>query len=469
MSKKATVLKFIFFDLISSILSWSTFFYFRKKLEGKNFEINDKNFLIGTIFIIFVWIIIYSVSGRYKNVFRASRLQTFYSTFFETLIGCILIFFILIIDDIKQQNNNYYYYYYSICTLFSIHFLLTFLLRYYLSSSIIKKIKTGQIGFKTIIIGSSEKAFEIYSHITNSPISTGNKIIGYIKTEFDTIDLLQEKLKKIDKSKDLTEIINHYKIEEVIIAVEKKHSEQINKILYELDYNNIIAKIIPNKSDIFSEKIKMESIFSPELIEILPSSMKIWEKILKRLIDFFGSLVLLILLSPFFIIISFLVKLSSKGPILYKQKRMGKNRKAFDIIKFRSMRTDSEKEGIPMLTQENDSRVTSWGKIMRKYRIDELPQFYNVLVGEMSFVGPRPEREHFIKKIIPLAPHYKLVFKFKPGITSWGMVKYGYADNVNKMIERLKYDIIYIKNLSIFNDIKVIAFTIIIILQGRGK
>ena len=133
------------------------------------------------------------------------------------------------------------------------------------------------------------------------------------------------------------------------------------------------------------------------------------------------------------------------------------------------MYTNSEKEGVPMLTKENDSRVTSWGKIMRKYRIDELPQFYNVLIGEMSFVGPRPERKYFVEKIIPLAPHYKLIFKFKPGITSWGMVKYGYADNVDKMIERLKYDIIYIKNLSIFNDIKVIAYTIIIILQGRGK
>ena len=133
------------------------------------------------------------------------------------------------------------------------------------------------------------------------------------------------------------------------------------------------------------------------------------------------------------------------------------------------MYIDSEKKGVPMLTKENDSRITSWGKIMRKYRIDELPQFYNVLIGDMSFVGPRPEREYFIKQILPLAPHYNLIFKFKPGITSWGMVKYGYADNVSKMVERLKYDIIYIKNLSIFNDIKVIAYTVIIILQGRGK
>ena len=468
MSKKIETFKFIFSDLMSSTISWSIFFYFRKSLEGKNFELYDKNFLVGTIFILLVWAIIYVLSGRYENVFRVSRLQTFYSTFFQTIIGCTIIFFTLIIDDIKYQQN-YYYYYYSISTLFLIHFIVTFILRYSLTSIIIHKIKSGKIGFNTIIIGCSEKAFKIYTYLQKTPRSTGNKIIGYIQTEFDKKDLFENKIKKIGTSKSLEKILQTHNIEEAIIAIENTHSKEIKNFLYELNYNNIIAKIVPEKSDIFSERIKMESIFSPELIEILPSSMKKWEKILKRGIDFLGSLIFLIFLFPFFIIISILVKLSSKGPILYLQKRIGKNKKPFNIIKFRSMYIDSEKEGVPMLTKENDSRITNWGKIMRKYRIDELPQFYNVLIGEMSFVGPRPEREYFVKKIIPLAPHYKLIFKFKPGITSWGMVKYGYADNIEKMIERLKYDIIYIKNLSIFNDIKVMAYTIIIILQGRGK
>ena len=468
MSKKKETLKFIFSDLISSILAWSIFFYFRKNLEGKSFEIDDTNFLIGTVFIIFCWGVIYTLSGRYKNVFRTSRLQTFYSTFFQTLIGCALIFFTIIIDDIKYQNN-YYYYYYSICILFVTNFSITFTSRYFLSSIIIKKINSGKIGFNTIIIGCSEKAIKIFEKLENSSKSTGMKIIGYIQTESDTKDLLQGKIQKIGNQKEIARILQEYNIEESIIAIENTHPEQIKSFLYELNYNNVIAKIVPEKSDIFSERIKMESMFAPALIEILPSSMKLWEIVFKRCFDILLSLILLILLLPFFIIVSILVKISSPGPILYRQKRVGKKRKIFNIIKFRSMYTNSEKEGVPMLTKENDSRVTSWGKIMRKYRIDELPQFYNVLIGEMSFVGPRPERNYFVEKIIPLAPHYKLIFKFKPGITSWGMVKYGYADNVEKMIERLKYDIIYIKNLSIFNDIKVIAYTIIIILQGRGK
>ena len=468
MSKKIETLKCIFFDLIGAILAWSLFFYFRKNLENKNFEIYDSNFLLGILFILILWSIIYSCNGRYNNVFRASRLQTFYSTFIETFFGCIIIFFTIIIDDIKQQDN-YYYYYYSITILFLIHFIITFSFRYIFDSRIISKIKSRKIGFNTLLIGSSEKATKIYKYINNIPKSTGINIIGYIQTEFDKKDEFKGEIKKIDFNNKFEEILSKHEIEEAIIAIISKERGDIDKFLHELNYHNIITKIVPQNSEIISDKIKMESIFSPEFIEILPDSMKNWEKIAKRLIDFFGSLILLIILFPFFIFISLLVKMSSKGPIFYMQERIGKKKKPFNIIKFRSMYIDSEKEGIPLLTKENDKRITKWGKIMRKYRIDELPQFYNVLIGEMSFVGPRPEREYFVNKILPLAPHYKLIFKFKPGITSWGMVKYGYADNIKKMIDRLKFDIIYIKNISIFNDIKVIAYTIIIILQGRGK
>ena len=161
--------------------------------------------------------------------------------------------------------------------------------------------------------------------------------------------------------------------------------------------------------------------------------------------------------------------MSSKGPIFYSQERIGLNKKPFNIIKFRSMYLDSEKQGIPMLTKENDTRITKWGKIMRKYRLDELPQFYNVLIGEMSIIGPRPERLFFAKQILEKAPHYQLIYKVRPGITSWGMVKFGYAENVDEMIERLKFDIIYLENLSLISDFKVFILTIFIIIQGRGK
>jgi len=468
MVRKTETLKFIFYDILTSISSWVLFFMFRKNLENQVFQIQDTSLIQGSIVVCFFWISIYTLSGKYQNVLRASRLQELYKTLTQTIIGCIIIFFILIIDDIEYQKN-YNYYYKSILFLFSTHFGLTFFFRYILTTIIVKKIKNGKIGFKTIIIGSSKKAIDIFNQIINRPSSTGNKFIGFIQNSHNSTNLFSNKLKKLGTLTNLTDIIKENKIDEAILALETEESRSIEKILYELNFHNVIAKIIPNKSDFLSGNVKMSSIHGVPFTEILPSSMNIFESFLKRLLDITTSSMALILLIPVFIINAILIKTSSKGPIFYFQERAGKKRKLFKMIKFRSMYLNAEKDGKPKLTQENDARVTKWGRIMRKYRIDELPQFYNVLKGDMSVVGPRPEREHFIEKIINKAPHYKLIFKIRPGITSWGMVKYGYADNVEKMIERLKYDIIYIENLSIFSDIKVLAYTLIIVLQGRGK
>ena len=468
MTKKIETLKFIFFDTLTAISSWTLFFMFRKNLENQVFEIQDTSFIKGSVVVCFFWISLYSLSGKYQNVLRASRLQEFYKTLTQTIIGCIIIFFILILDDIEYQKN-YKYYYKSILFLFSIHFSLTFFFRYILTKIIVQKIKNEKIGFNTIIIGSSQKALDIFNLIKNKPKSTGNKFIGVIQSSNNSTNFFLDRLKTLGTLSNLTQIIKENQVDEAILALENEELNSINTILYELNFHNVITKIIPNKSDFLTGNVKMTSIHGFPFTEIIPSSMNISESFFKRLLDVIISLITLIILTPIFIINAILIKLSSKGPIFYFQERAGKNRKLFKIIKFRSMYIDAETDGKPKLTQENDRRVTKWGKIMRKYRIDELPQFYNVLKGEMSIVGPRPEREYFIKQIINKAPHYKLVFKIRPGITSWGMVKYGYADNVEKMIERLKYDIIYIENLSIFSDIKVLAYTFIIVIQGRGK
>ncbi len=466
--RKIEKLKLVFFDTLTALSSWILFFMFRKNLENQIFKIQDTLLIKGCVVICIFWLCLYTLSGKYQNVLRASRLQEFYKTLTQTIIGCMIIFFILIIDDIEYQKN-YNYYYKSILFLFSTHFMLTFFARYILINRIVKKIHTGKIGFKTIIIGSSKKALNIFNEIKNTPKSSGNQFVGIIQSTKNSNNLFTDKLETLGVLSDLKNVIEEHEVDEVILALENKELSSMDTILYELNFHNVVAKIVPNKSDLLSGNVKMSSIHGIPLTEILPSSMNISEAFLKRFLDITLSLIVLILLIPAFIFNSILIKLSSKGPIFYFQERAGKHRKPFKIIKFRSMHINAESDGKPKLTQENDTRITKWGKIMRKYRIDELPQFYNVLIGDMSIVGPRPEREYFIKQIINKAPHYKLVFKIRPGITSWGMVKYGYADNIEKMIERLKYDIIYIENLSIFSDIKVLAYTLIIVIQGRGK
>ena len=193
-----------------------------------------------------------------------------------------------------------------------------------------------------------------------------------------------------------------------------------------------------------------------------------WQKSVKRTVDIVVSTISLILLLPAFAVISFLIKRDSQGSVFYKQERIGRHGKPFNIYKFRTMYSDAESDGVPRLTGDNDRRITRIGSFLRKYRIDETPQFWNVIKGDMSLVGPRPEREYFAQRIVEKAPYYTLTYRIRPGITSWGMVKYGYAQTVDEMIERSKYDLIYLENMSLFIDIKIVLYTVRTVLTGKG-
>jgi exopolysaccharide biosynthesis polyprenyl glycosylphosphotransferase len=239
-------------------------------------------------------------------------------------------------------------------------------------------------------------------------------------------------------------------------------------ILAQLSHRKVIIKITPDLYDIISGSVKTSNVFAAILIEIYPELMPDWQRVIKRALDIFISSMVLLLLSPLYLFAALKVKLSSSGSIFYKQQRIGLYGKPFWIYKFRSMVLNAEEKG-PSLSSENDPRITKWGRVMRKWRIDELPQFYNIIKGDMSLVGPRPERKYYIDIISQTHPHYKYLHKVKPGLSSWGMVKFGYAENTNEMIERMRYDLLYIKNCSLVLDFKIMIYTILVILQGRGK
>ena len=462
---------YILADYFAAIASWSWFYIYRKtELEPRKFGYDiqvdyDDNFFLGLMIIPICWIIFYYIFGTYNDIFKRHRIKDLGQTLLSTIIGVLILFFVLLLDD---QISDYRDYYHSFSMLFGSHFILTFLLRFIITSRVVKSVHNGIIGFNTILIGSGQKALNIYNEVAEMKKSPGFKFLGYVNINGNNGSLENVGLKHLGSFDTINHIIPEYEIEETIIAIESQEHQTLGKILNEIEGQNVSVKISPDIYDIMSGSVKMTSIFGTPLIQINSEIMPAWQRSFKRLLDLSASILVLILLSPLYLALAVGVMFSSKGPTFFKQERIGWHNKPFNIYKFRTMFPDAEKEG-PQLSSSTDKRITKFGRWLRKTRLDELPQFYNVIKGDMSLVGPRPERQYFIDKIMKEAPHYRHLQKVRPGITSWGQVKYGYAENVEEMIQRLKFDLLYIENMSLAVDFKILGYTVLTILRGSGK
>ena len=425
--RKKQQLLYVFIDILSSLLVWGCFLIFRWLVyDGRVFSIDSVlvpmfNFYTPLLTYPIGCLVIYYLSGYYLRPLRKPYLRELLRTFVSALIISFGAFFIFIIDDPVTQYERYFT---SLLVLFALQFLGSYIPRW---------------------------------------------LVTYISHKLDNDT---PRTYTIHTMKEVEQFEQAHAVEpydEVILDFKSKTKENdIYTLINRLYPRNVEISVVPSLYDMLTGAAMIDEVSDQPLIHITEHKMSDTELCIKRAFDIVVSVAMLVLLSPLYLILTLLVWYSSKGPVFYRQERIGLHGLPFEIIKFRTMCVHAETE-TPQLSADNDPRITKVGKWMRKYRLDELPQFWNILRGDMSIVGPRPERRYFINQIEEKAPYYCMIYKIRPGLTSWGPIKVGYTDTLDKMIRRLNYDIVYIENMSLTLDIKIMFHTIGVIFNGKGQ
>jgi exopolysaccharide biosynthesis polyprenyl glycosylphosphotransferase len=464
LNKKIEKLLILGTDFITINLSWTIFYVLRVKSGFFELSITPE-FLIPMFVSYIYWVVIFTFVGMYRTWFAASRFDELSTLFKASFFGVFILFFLIFLDDylhsVPSASRVIIFFYWFL------FFILTGTGRVVIRSIQRNLLIRGYGRRNTLIIGYDKKANEVHDQILQHS-AIGLDIKGYVAAKNNYPDTSYKNVKIIGEVKDLESLIDQYGVKELIIALERENNDILIEIISKADHRNVGLKIVPDLYDILSGQARTSQIYGIPLIDIMPQLMPEWEKKLKRIIDVFVSLIILVITSPIVLATAIAIKFDSPGDILFKQERCGLNGKVFKIYKFRSMRSDAEKTSGPVWSQKGDPRITRVGKFIRKVRIDEIPQFINVLKGEMSIVGPRPERPYFVEKLSEQIPYYQRRLKVRPGITGWAQVKHKYDETIEDVKTKLRYDLFYIENMSLRMDFKILFRTVFVVLFGKG-
>ncbi|MFI3297389.1 MAG: sugar transferase [bacterium] len=467
MTKKTRFI-YLSFDILASLIVWVLLYLYRQYIN--DYAINDiltlnilsNNYLLHSIFAFpLISIPIHYLSGFYNTKNKRSRIVDLFTTTIATMFISLAIYFTIFIDDIAA---DYTFYYKSFFILWLAYFIVTYIFRIVQTTLIIRRLRTRKTEYNQIIIGTGECAKKVTLALQRKNKKNGSLLLGYISAT-DEVKIKPEMI--LGDLSQLEKIVVEKNIKDVVIAMDDMNNDTIYSIANRLMKYDIEIRFSVRLFEVVTGK-KIYLDFEEPIADITSSTMPAWQQSFKRTFDIIVSATLITILSPLMLYVALRVKRESKGNVFFRQKRVGVGGKEFNMYKFRTMYSDAEKLG-PQLSSVDDNRITPFGKTMRKFRLDEIPQFWNILVGDMSIVGPRPERQFYIKQIEEIAPYYCLVYSVQPGLFSWGPIKVGYCDTVDKMVERLRYDLIYINNMSILNDIKILFYSIEIVLKGKGQ
>lgn len=470
MNQNAQRIRYILGDLLATAAGWLSFYIYRFDITGfltvptlreyLTLPQVELNLILGPL----AWLALFTFSGYYQNPYFKSQTYELQVTFWSVVFGTLVAFFAMVIDDVPFINDENIAllkivhispktYLQILLTMFGCVFVPVYLVRYFITHHVNGLIQSGRLGLRTLLIGEGKAAQQLQRELKAEKRQNGYLIL---RTMPDTASL-----------DDIRCAVEENDIEAFLLAPDRHDARIINHRVYELLPFELPIRMRASNEEILNGQVHTDSLTSLPMIQYSTDLLSPFSRNLKRLADVVSSTLALVLLSPLFLVVAIIIKRDSPGPVFFSQERIGRSGKPFHIYKFRSMRTDAEKDG-PRLSSTIDRRITRVGRYLRKYRIDELPQFWNVLRGDMSLVGPRPERDFYIRQIMDIAPYYSKLLQVRPGITSWGMVKYGYASTVFQMVERMRYDLMYINNCSIAVDLKILGYTVRTVLTGKG-
>lgn len=465
MDKRVEKLILFSADLLMVCAVWTAYYWLRVQSGWVQYTIRPE-FWLPMVAITIYWLIVFLLFGLYRSWYAKSRLDEFFTVFKAVTVGVLFLFFVIFIDDESTGSRAY------ARLLILLYWAMLFVAvggGRIVVQSFHRRLLLKGIGLRnTVIVGWSKKAKEVFDLLERYP-ALGHKVVGFVKTDSKRADGVYKGVPTLGTTEHLPSLIDEHRVKEVVIALDSSEHSKLLGILGSCNSHSVGFKIMPDLYDIISGQARTDQIYGVPLIEIMPELMKPWEKSVKRALDIGVSLTVLILGLPLWLLTSLAIVVESKGGIFYSQERVGRDGKVFPMVKFRSMWQDAEKLVGPQWAQKGDPRVTRVGNVIRPMHIDEVPNLLNVLAGDMSLVGPRPERPYFVDQLSKEIPLYRRRLKVRPGITGWAQVKQEYDESLEDVRQKLQYDFFYVENMSLRMDLKILFHTFFQVFMGKGR